>query len=510
MAIIGNPVISAAFVTDTFSGTGSQTTYTMQVAPATTSAMLVVINGITQDPSTYGINGTRLTFSQAPSSGTNNISIRYLGIPASSITSTAYRTYSEYIATSGQTSFSVASYTPGYINVYSNGIRLSTTGYTATTGATVVLNTGVSAGTILSVESFYLTSLVNAIPAIPAIITGTYIANNTIPATKIINGSIGNIQLDVGNADGTGALKLPVGTTAQRPVTPAQGMARFNSTTNNMEWYDATTSTWLQFSQPAGYSVNYLVVAGGGGGGQGFYGGGGGAGGLLTATTPLTSGTAYTITVGSGGAGSTSATVTGGSGSNSSGIGVTSIGGGGGGSRNGAISGGAGNGVAGGSGGGGSIPPQSGGAGTSGQGFAGGSTTTGYGSGGGGAGAAGSAGLAVSPYGQAGGAGASNSISGAAVTYAGGGGGGMDGSGSVNGSAGGGGSGGILAAGTAGTANLGGGGGGGGASGSNGGAGGSGIVIISYLGSQRGTGGTVTSSGGYTTHTFTSSGTYNA
>jgi hypothetical protein len=41
-------------------------------------------------------------------------------------------------------------------------------------------------------------------------------------------------------------------------------------------------------------------------------------------------------------------------------------------------------------------------------------------------------------------------------------------------------------------------------------AGGSGIVIISYPGTQRGTGGTVTTSGGYTIHTFTSSGTYNA
>jgi hypothetical protein len=58
----------------------------------------------------------------------------------------------------------------------------------------------------------------------------------------------------------------------------------------------------------------------------------------------------------------------------------------------------------------------------------------------------------------------------------------------------------------AGTANTGGGGGGGG----NGGNGGSGIVIISYLGVQRGTGGTVTSSGGYTIHTFNSSSTYNA
>jgi hypothetical protein len=58
--------------------------------------------------------------------------------------------------------------------------------------------------------------------------------------------------------------------------------------------------------------------------------------------------------------------------------------------------------------------------------------------------------------------------------------------------------------------------GGGGSSGSggppygNGGNGGSGIVIIAYTGSQRGTGGTVTSSGGNTIHTFTSSGTYTA
>jgi hypothetical protein len=41
-------------------------------------------------------------------------------------------------------------------------------------------------------------------------------------------------------------------------------------------------------------------------------------------------------------------------------------------------------------------------------------------------------------------------------------------------------------------------------------AGGSGIVIVRYLGAQRGSGGTVTSSGGYTIHTFTTSGTYTA
>lgn len=76
---------------------------------------------------------------------------------------------------------------------------------------------------------------------------------------------------------GTDFLKLPVGTTAQRPSVPASGMIRMNSTTGDPEWYDAITATWKKFSQPAGYSVNYLVVAGGGGAGGGS--GGSGAGG---------------------------------------------------------------------------------------------------------------------------------------------------------------------------------------------------------------------------------------
>ena len=73
----------------------------------------------------------------------------------------------------------------------------------------------------------------------------------------------------------------------------------------------------------------------------------------------------------------------------------------------------------------------------------------------------------------------------------------------------------IVGGGGSGTWNDGGGGGAGGIgsgfSGSgNPGNGGSGVVIIRYLGSQRGYGGTVTSSGGYTYHTFTTSGTYTA
>lgn len=304
----------------------------------------------------------------------------------------------------------------------------------------------------------------------------------------------------------TSASQLVVGTTAQRPSPATTGMIRQNSTTGNPEWYDVTTSSWLQFSQPAGYTVNYLVVAGGGGGGY-DYGGGGGAGGLLSASATFSSGTAYTITVGAGGAGAISASTTGTNGSNSviSGLAITAVGGGGGGSFSLALTG-----ASGGSGGGGAATSSVASSGTTGQGNAGGYVTTGSGAGGGGGGAsaAGANATGVSIGGN-GGAGSSNSISGVAVTYAGGGGGGSNVTGG-SGGAGGGGAGSGITNGVAGTANLGGGAGGGAGGGFNGGNGGSGIVIISYLGSQRGTGGTVTSSGGYTIHTFTSSGIYNA
>ena len=481
---IGNQPLYQAFVTDQFSGNGSTTVFTMSVAPANTASVLVAVSGVLQDPSTYSVSGTTLTFSTAPPSGTGNISARYLGIPASGVTTTAYRTVTEFTATASQTTFTPASYTPGYINVYRNGSLLGSADYTATNGTTVVLAVGATVGDLVSTESFYVSSVLNAIPS--------------------VGGSVTNIYLDVASGTGTGAMRLPVGTTAQRP-TGSQGLVRLNSTTGNPEWWDATTSSWLQFSQPAGYTVNYLVVAGGGGGGSGAVGtangGGGGAGGLLTSSISLSSGTAYTITVGGGGA-------TNANGVNSviSVIAVTATGGG-----SGAVS--TANGASGGSGGGGAgntSGGSAGGAGTVGQGNAGG---LGMGSGtftSGGGGGASAVGFAGASSGN-GGAGTSNSISGSAVTYAGGGGGGGSSGAAGAGGAGGGGAGSITGAGTAGIANTGGGGGGGHqASSSAGGAGGSGIVIISYLGSQRGTGGTVTSSGGYTIHTFTSSGTYNA
>lgn len=190
MSYIGNQPTTTAFVTDTFNGNGSTTTFTMSLAPATTSSILVSITGALQDPSTYSVSGTTLTFSSPPSSGTGNISVRYLGIPASGVTTTAYRTVTEFTATAGQTSFSVPSYTVGYINVFRNGVLLGSADYTASTGTTVVLASACNAGDLVQTVSFYVSSVLNAIPATAGAVNSTYIADNAVNTAEIANAAV--------------------------------------------------------------------------------------------------------------------------------------------------------------------------------------------------------------------------------------------------------------------------------------------------------------------------------
>lgn len=178
MAYIGNQPTSVAFLTDQFSGNGSTTAFTLSAAPANTNSILVAISGVLQDPSTYSVSGTTLTFSPAPPTGTGNISVRFLGIPASGVTTTAYRTQTEFTATAGQTTFSVPSYTVGYIDVYRNGVLLGSADFTATSGTTVVLATGASAGDLVETVSFYVSSVLNAIPAVAGAVNSNYIAND--------------------------------------------------------------------------------------------------------------------------------------------------------------------------------------------------------------------------------------------------------------------------------------------------------------------------------------------
>jgi hypothetical protein len=192
MSYIGNIPTTVAFLVDTFSGNGSTTAFTLSQAPATTSSILVAVSGVVQDPSTYSVSGTTLTFSGAPPSGTSNISVRFLGIPASGVATTAYRTLTTFTATSGQTTFSVPSYTVGYIDVYRNGVKLGTADFTATSGTTVVLASGATAGDLVETVSFYVSSVLNAIPAVANAVTETYINTGAVTQSKLGAGVAGN------------------------------------------------------------------------------------------------------------------------------------------------------------------------------------------------------------------------------------------------------------------------------------------------------------------------------
>ena len=241
------------------------------------------------------------------------------------------------------------------------------------------------------------------------------------PLERLRISSDGNIDAGSNN---TTSIRLPNGTTAQRP-TGANGMLRYNSTIGGVEeyrdsaWhtisdlfsgsggtettsgiytYHAFTSSGAITFNSAG-QVDLLVVGGGGGGGDNssIRAAGGGAGGLIYISGYNVAGVQYTVGIGAGGA-------EGASGSNTTfsgnGVTLTALGGGMGGYNDSTD-----NGADGGSGGGNWYPGYAGASGTQPTNTSDGTTTynsTGfgndggtsgathpYGSGGGGAGAAG-------------------------------------------------------------------------------------------------------------------------
>ena len=97
MAYVGNPIDTTntfqSLVGKRFSGDGSETEFTLDVAPSSTLDIEVFVGNVRQDPnSAYTLSGTTLTFTGAPPSGTNNIyvvhqakSVGTIDVPASGV-----------------------------------------------------------------------------------------------------------------------------------------------------------------------------------------------------------------------------------------------------------------------------------------------------------------------------------------------------------------------------------------------------------------------------------------
>jgi hypothetical protein len=112
----------------TSGGTGLSTYATGDILYASASNTLSKL--------TAGTNGYVLTLSG--------------GIPSWAAASGGTYTRTTFTATAGQTSFT-ASYTVGYVQVYLNGVLLSPTDYTATSGSAIVLATAASVGDLVDV-----------------------------------------------------------------------------------------------------------------------------------------------------------------------------------------------------------------------------------------------------------------------------------------------------------------------------------------------------------------------
>lgn len=73
--------VSFSPVGQVFSGTGSQTAFTLSGSPGVAAAVIISVGGVVQKPTVdYTVSGTTLTFLSAPPSGTDNISAINFGV----------------------------------------------------------------------------------------------------------------------------------------------------------------------------------------------------------------------------------------------------------------------------------------------------------------------------------------------------------------------------------------------------------------------------------------------
>ena len=452
-----------------FTGTGSQTAFTLTQSNVDEDSSFVFIQGVYQEKSTYSISGSTLTFTTAPING-YTIEVITAGVVAnvtsSPVTSVNGQTGAVTVETG--TDWNTSIKTADFTAVAGEGYFVDV----SSSAITVTLPSSPSVGDEVTIVDYKGNSATNNIT-----ITSSNDINNS-SSNKFINYNYGSIQIVYSSS--------------------SEGWVAFSAAN---ETASALASIPL--------TVNYLVVAGGGGGNH-ANGGGGGAGGLRTSYTnssglaghtesalTLNAATNYTVTVGAGGSGVQASGTFGvnytlNNGNNSVFSSITSIGGGAGGVRTTDSNA---SGQDGGSGGGGgsyhSAGNQKGEAVTSPvvHGYDGADGVDGgnyQGGGGGGAGAAGTVpnggvGLAVNILNATNAGTASvGEVSGSDVFYAGGGGAGANSS-AGSGGTGGGADGTSSFALNSGTDGTGGGGGSGAVSGTfSGGDGGDGVVIIRY------------------------------
>jgi hypothetical protein len=158
-------------VLDDISGSfnGSTQTFPLTISgvsltPVNAQQLRIVLGGVIQSPGTdYNVSGSNIVFTTAP-----DAALEFSGVSLGPAIAISYANdgviyvRNTYTATSGQTLFTFAQgYTVGYLDVYRNGVRLSSgTDFTATNGSTFTLTVGATSGDEIEAIGYSVASLV--------------------------------------------------------------------------------------------------------------------------------------------------------------------------------------------------------------------------------------------------------------------------------------------------------------------------------------------------------------
>jgi hypothetical protein len=134
------------------------------LTPVNAQQLRIVLGGVIQSPGAdYNVSGSNIVFTTAP-----DAALEFSGVSLGPAVAISYANdgviyvRNTYTATSGQTLFTFAQgYTVGYLDVYRNGVRLSSgTDFTATNGSTFTLTVGATLSDEIEAIGYSIASLV--------------------------------------------------------------------------------------------------------------------------------------------------------------------------------------------------------------------------------------------------------------------------------------------------------------------------------------------------------------
>lgn len=142
---------AAIFVTQQTIATAGQTSFPITNGYST-GYVTVFVNGTKLNASEYtDTSGTNIVL--ATGSMVNDVVEFQKYLPASGVSNNALRSINYFTTTLGQTNFTV-NYTPGLLDVFYNGSKLSNAEYTAANGTSITLATASNAGDTIEVDVY--------------------------------------------------------------------------------------------------------------------------------------------------------------------------------------------------------------------------------------------------------------------------------------------------------------------------------------------------------------------